>query len=166
MNNLIARVQELEEALDDPANVWQRLREAWSNAEEDSKPRMSEIVRQASNITPYLTDLEKKIRRILRRDREKVQLDRVQEMDRASMRWLSRQPGNTLAQRAGSDQRVMAIVRKENFDTVENRVVHSYTLLAEKFSRIWLADHPKAQATQRYKLVEKLQKNLEILQTS
>ena len=158
MNNLIARVQELEEALDDPANVWQRLRKAWSNAEEDSKPRMSEIVRQASNITPYLTDLERKIRRILRRDREKVQLDRVQEMDRASMRWLSRQPGNTLAQRAGSDQRVMAIVRKENFDTVENRVVHSYTLLAEKFARIWLTDHPKAQATQRYKLVEKLQK--------
>ena len=94
----------------------------------------------------------------MRRDREKVQLDRVQEMDRASMRWLSRQPGNTLAQRAGSDQRVMAIVRKENFDTVENRVVHSYTLLAEKFARIWLTDHPKAQATQRYKLVEKLQK--------
>ena len=158
MNNLIARVQELEEALDDPANVWQRLREAWSNAEEDSKPRMSEIVRQASNITPYLTDLERKIRRILRRDREKIQLDRVQEMDRASMRWLSRQPGNTLAQRAGSDQRVMAIVRKENFDTVENRVVHSYALLAEKFARDWLDNHPRAQSTQRYKLVEKLQK--------
>jgi len=33
MNNLIARVQELEEALDDPADVWNRLREAWRNAE-------------------------------------------------------------------------------------------------------------------------------------
>ena len=61
MNNLIARVQELEEALDDPANVWNRLREAWRNAEEEDEPRISEIVNQASRMGPFLRDLEKKI---------------------------------------------------------------------------------------------------------
>ena len=131
MNNLIARVQELEEALDDPADVWNRLRLAWRNAEEEDDPKILEIVIQAGKMRPFLKDLEKKIRRMLRREREKVQLDRVQEMDRASMRWLSKQPGKTLAQRAGSDQRVLAIVRKENFDTLENRVLHAYLLLAE-----------------------------------
>jgi hypothetical protein len=158
MNKLIARVQELEEALDDPANVWQRLRQAWRNAEDDNKPRMSEIVRQASFINSYLKDLEKKIRRILRREREKTQLDRVQEMDRASLRWISRQPGKTLAQRAGADQRIMAIIRKENFDTLENRVVHSYSILAERVARTWLDNHPKAKSTSRYKRVDKLRK--------
>jgi len=158
MNNLIARVQELEEALDDPADVWTRLREAWKNAEEEDEPRMSEIVIQAGRMRPFLRDLEKKIRRVLRREREKVQLDRVQEMDRASMRWLSKQPGTTLAQRAGSDQRILAIVRNENFDTLENRVLHAYLRLAEREASEWLALHKMAIETQRYKSVEKLKK--------
>ena len=158
MNNLIARVQELEEALDDPADVWNRLREAWRNAEEEDEPRISEIVIQAGRMRPFLKDLEKKIRRMLRREREKVQLDRVQEMDRASMRWLSKQPGTTLAQRAGSDQRILAIVRNENFDTLENRVLHAYLKLAEREASEWLALHKRAIETQRYKSVEKLKK--------
>lgn len=156
MHEIIARVQELEQALDDPANVWKRLREAWLFAEDNKKPKMSEIVKQASELAPHIRELEKKIRRILRRDREKIQLDRVQEMDRASMRWLSKQPGKDLAQRAGADQRILAITRKENFDTVENRVLHSYVLLAERVSRVWLDEHPNAKATNRYALVEKL----------
>lgn len=159
MNNLIARVQELEEALDDPADVWNRLREAWRNAEEEEEPRISEIVIQAGRMRPFLKDLEKKIRRMLRREREKVQLDRVQEMDRASMRWLSKQPGTTLAQRAGSDQRILAIVRNENFDTLENRVLHAYLRLAEREASEWLAVHKRAIETQRYKSVEKLKKS-------
>ena len=158
MNNLIARVQELEEALDDPADVWNRLRLAWRNAEEEDDPKISEIVIQAGKMRPFLKDLEKKIRRMLRREREKVQLDRVQEMDRASMRWLSKQPGTTLAQRAGSDQRVLAIVRKENFDTLENRVLHAYLLLAENKASAWMAEHQRAKDSNRFKLVEKFKK--------
>lgn len=158
MNNLIARVQELEEALDDPAEVWNRLREAWRNAEDEDEPRISEIVIQASRMRPFLKDLEKKIRRMLRREREKVRLDRVQEMDRASMRWLSKQPGTTLAQRAGSDQRILAIVRNENFDTLENRVLHAYLRMAEREANEWLAIHKRALETQRYQSVEKLKK--------
>lgn len=158
MNNLIARVQELEEALDDPANVWNRLREAWRNAEEEDEPRISEIVIQASRMRPLLRDLEKKIRKMLRREREKIPLDRVQEMDRASMRWLSKQPGHTLAEKAGSDQRILAIVRNENFDTLENRVLHAYLRLAERESSEWLAEHKRAKETKRYKSVEKLKK--------
>ena len=60
MNNLIARVQELEEALDDPADVWNRLRLAWRNAEEEDDPKISEIVIQAGKMRPFLKDLEKK----------------------------------------------------------------------------------------------------------
>ena len=159
MNNLIARVQELEEALDDPANVWNRLREAWRSAEEEEEePRISEIVIQASRMRPFLRDLEKKIRKMLRREREKIPLDRVQEMDRASMRWLSKQPGHTLAEKAGSDQRILAIVRNENFDTLENKVLHAYLRLAEREASEWLAEHKRAKETKRYKSVEKLKK--------
>ncbi|MFD1807551.1 hypothetical protein ACFSHQ_03525 [Gemmobacter lanyuensis] len=66
----------------------------------------------------------------------------MQEMDRASMRWLSRQPGRTTAERAGSEQRIMAVVRHQNYDTLENRVAHSYLLLAVEVGREWLREHP------------------------
>jgi hypothetical protein len=52
-----------------------------------------------------------------------VPVGRVQEIDRRAMLWFARQPGETLADRAGDDQRVLAVAREENFDTLENRVL-------------------------------------------
>ncbi len=92
MNRIIARLHELEEALDDPENLWGRLAAAWKAAEDEETPRMAEIVRQAKTLSTHLKGLEHRIRRVLRRTRELTPIDRVQEMDRASMLWLARQP--------------------------------------------------------------------------
>ena len=135
MNEVMARLQELEEALDDPANVWPRLRAAWARAVNEEDPRMAEIVRQARDLAPIVRDVEKRIRRVLRRHRELTPLDRVQEMDRASMVWLSRQPGRQIAERAGASQRILATVRHENFDTLENRVLRAWLQLAHAVAR-------------------------------
>jgi len=155
MNEVLARVQELEEALDDPAQVWPRLRTAWKLAADESRPRMAEIVRQSRELPKLLRDLEMRIRRVLRRARERVPLDRVQEMDRASMRWLVRQPGRTVAERAGADQRILATVRKEEYDTLENRVLRAYAMLAAMVAREWMDEHPRAKASDRYRFVER-----------
>ncbi|PSL16039.1 hypothetical protein [Shimia abyssi] len=154
MHRVLARIEELEGALDDPENLWERLQTAWDRAEDESNPRMAEIVRQAGHIKPHLLELEKRIRRVLRRNRELTPLDRVQEMDRASMLWMVRQPGRNTAERAGADQRVLAIVRHENFDTLENRVFHAYLKLASHFARQWIREHKQAQSSQRFRLVE------------
>lgn len=154
MNEVLARVQELGEALEDPVAVWPKLREAWERAEHEDDPRMAEIVRQARDIMPRLKALEPRIRRVLRRTRELTPLDRVQEMDRASMRWLVRQPGRTIAERAGASQRILATVRRENFDTPENRVLHSYARLADDVAREWMQEHPRAKESKRYREVE------------
>lgn len=154
MNEVLARIQELEEALDDPINVWPRLREAWHRAADEANPRMAEIVRQARVVQPRVRALEHRIRRVLRRTRELISLDRVQEMDRASMLWLVRQPGRTVAERAGTRQRILATVRRENFDTLENRVLHAYIRLAGQVAREWLREHPRARGSQRYNDVE------------
>lgn len=154
MNEVLARVQELGEALEDPLHVWPRLRDAWERAENEDDPRMAEIVRQAQDILPRLKALEPRIRRVLRRTRELTSLDRVQEMDRASMRWLVRQPGRTIAERAGTSQRILATVRRENFDTPENRVLHAYSRLAFQVSREWMQEHPRAKHSRRYGQVE------------
>lgn len=158
MNHVLARLQELEEALDDPQNIWLRLREAWSRAEDEADPRMAEIVRQAREIRPYLRDLERRVRRVLRRTREMVPLDRVQEMDRGAMLWLVRQPGRRMVERAGADQRIMATVRREDFNTLENRVLHAYVRLAADVAREWLREHTRASSTQRFIQVETYRK--------
>ena len=154
MNEVLARVQELEEALDEPARLWPRLREAWVRAEDEADPRMAEIVRQAREIQPTLRELERRVRRVLRRTRELTPLDRVQEMDRASMLWLVRQPGRSMAERAGPGQRILATVRHENFDVLENRVLHAYGLLAADGAREWLREHPRAKNSRRFADVE------------
>lgn len=159
MNEVLARVQELEEALDDPADVWGRLRAAWKRAEREEDPRMAEIVKQAREIKPILKALLKRIRRVLRRHRELTPLDRVQEMDRASMVWLSRQPGRSVEERAGAGQRILSTVRRENFDTLENRVLHAYARLAADAAREWMREHPRAKESARYSEVDSLRKS-------
>lgn len=154
MNEVLARIQELEDALDDPANLWPRLRTAWKRAEDEADPRMAEIVKQSREIGPVLKELEHRVRRVLRRTRELTPLDRVQEMDRASMLWLSRQPGRTVAERAGPAQRILSTVRYENFDTLENRVFHAYVRLAALVAREWQREHRRAQGSDRYRMVD------------
>ncbi len=163
MNEVLARIQELEEALEDPAEMWGRLREAWKRAEDEADPKMAEIVRQARRMQPVLRDLEKRVRRVLRRHRELTPLDRVQEMDRASMVWLSRQPGRTISERAGASQRILAIVRRENFDTLENRVLRAYARLAADAARQWMREHPNAQSSARFSQVDAFRKSCRTL---
>jgi hypothetical protein len=163
MKDVLARIQELEEALEDPGAMWPRLREAWKRAENEADPRMAEIVRQARRMQPVLRDLEKRVRRVLRRDRELTPLDRVQEMDRASMVWLSRQPGRNIPERAGASQRILATVRRENFDTLENRVLHAYARLAVDAARQWIREHPSAKSSARYGQVDAFRKSCRTL---
>lgn len=159
MNEVLARIQELEDALEVPNQTWGRLRDAWKRAENEADPKMAEIVRQARRMQPVLRDLERRFRRVLRRHRELIPLDRVQEMDRASMVWLSRQPGRSIAERAGSSQRILATVRRENFDTLENRVLHAYSRLAADVAREWMREHPRAKESARYTHVDGFRKS-------
>ncbi len=123
------RVSDVEDALADPACLWATLRRRWTEEDSD-EPHMDVIVRHSNQLDPVLDALEKRPRRILRRVHQQVPVGRVQEIDRRAMLWLARQPGETLAERAGDDQRVLAVAREENYDTLENRVLRAYGELA------------------------------------
>ncbi len=155
MHAVLARIDDLNSALDDPEYLWDQLAESWRQAQDESQAFMAEIVWQARVIPSQLGVLRKRIRRILRRSRERVPINRAQEIDRHSMIWFARQPGRTTAERAGPGQRVLAIARHENFDTPENRVVHSYVRLARLVSRQWMLEHTQAKSGGRYRSVEK-----------
>lgn len=155
MNTVLARIGDLEVALDDPARVWARLAERWSRAEREDEPRMAEIVRQSQAMTSRLAALEPRLRRVLRRTRELTPLSRVEEVDRAAMIWLSRQPGRTLAERAGASQRIMAVVRHESLDTPENRVLRAYATLARDVARGWCRENDAARGRPRHERVDR-----------
>jgi hypothetical protein len=70
------------------------------------------------------------------------------------MLWLARQPGRPLAERAGDDQRVMAVAREENFDTLENRVLRAYCELAHRHAREYLDRNRTRRQTRRARQVE------------
>jgi hypothetical protein len=66
------------------------------------------------------------LRKVLIREREKMSLGMVQQVDAHCLRWLYRQPGHDAIEKAGAKQRILAIVRRENFNTLENRVFKDF----------------------------------------
>lgn len=132
------RLRDVETALADPANLWEELRKRWTEEDNDVPPRMDLIVHHATALSRTLDELDRTPRRILRRTNQQVPISRVQELDRRAMTWLVRQPGETLAERAGDRQRLLAVTREENFDTLENRVLRAYAELARHVARNYL----------------------------
>jgi len=70
------------------------------------------------------------------------------------MLWLVRRPGRNSAERAGPSQRVLAVARHENFDTLENRVLRAYVRLARFVARRWLREHAGASRHGRARAVD------------
>ena len=71
-------------------------------------------------------ELLRDMRKVLVRERGKVALGQVQQVDPHCLRWLTRQPGRNTLEKAGPRQQILAIVRNENFNTLENRVLKDF----------------------------------------
>jgi len=86
---------------------------------------VTEVVKLClSEVEAIIQDL----RKVLIRHREKVSLEVVQQVDAQCLRWLSKQPGRHAVEKAGSRQRILAVVRRENYNTLENRVLKDFII--------------------------------------
>lgn len=148
------RLRDVDTALADPARLWEDLCRRWTSEGDDTPPKMDIIVRHATSLSRTIDELDRVPRRILRRTHQQVPISRVQELDRRAMTWLVRQPGETLAERAGDRQRILAVAREENFDTLENRVLRSYAELARQVARDYLERNRRKRLTVRARKVE------------
>ncbi len=115
---------------------WEDAYEQIFNAEQG--PPSSTITMIAEQFLPELMLLLSNLRRVLRRERQMVQLSQARQLDVQCMRWMTRQPGSTVADKAGARQRIMAVVRNESVDTPENRVLKSFLLLCQRTSSEYL----------------------------
>ena len=119
---IAARMEDFRSALAKRRDPWRYVQELWLDPAQPRDPTRDVIVRHAEEHGHRWEDIAEHPRRLLNRSRELVTVSRVQELDTQCMHWLSRQPGRSLAERAGPRQRILAVARRENRDTLENRV--------------------------------------------
>ncbi|MBW2569220.1 MAG: DUF2357 domain-containing protein [Deltaproteobacteria bacterium] len=96
---------------------------------------ITQIARNCFNETE---DIIRNMRKVLFRDREKVALGLVQQVDPHCLRWLSKQPGRNAIEKAGAKQQILAIVRKENFNTLENRVFKDFLIRCQREAALYV----------------------------
>ena len=97
----------------------------WSKSESKDNAKLALIVKLAREIAKPLGQICESPRVVLRRTRELQNIGRIQEIDAACLRWIARQPGRDIYERAGTRQELLGVVRKEDSDTLENRVVRN-----------------------------------------
>lgn len=93
------------------------------------------IARSCVNETESIIE---NMRKVLLREREKVSLGLVQQVDPHCLRWLSKQPGRNAIEKAGARQKILAVVRRENFNTLENRVFKDFLVRTYRESVFYL----------------------------
>ena len=107
------------------------------------EPTMEVLVEHARTLHPLLADLSVSPRKVLRRNHRTVPVGAVAEMDGRTLRWLSKQPGRDTAERAGTRQTVLAPVREENLDTLENRTVRAVAEMSVRLVGESVVSDPK-----------------------
>ena len=107
---------------------WKQVRqEMEKEAQEADEPRKALIVGIAERMNLRIVMVVLAARKILQRQRRMIQAARVCETDRGCIRWLVRQPGKNLAEKAAINrQQLMGIIRKETHNTLENRVLKDF----------------------------------------
>jgi hypothetical protein len=119
------------------------------------EPAMALIVRHAQEMRRHVVELVERPRRVLRRERRLQALDRIQEMDSQCLTWYVRRPGKTAAQKAGPRQQLLAVVRRETIDTLENRVLKDFLRRTTVEAERYLGANRLLSASKRYGFVRR-----------
>jgi len=135
----------------------------WLQAEGVDGPRMSLIVHLARTLGRNLESVCRSPRKVLSRARQLQPVGRVQEIDPACVRWLARQPGTRIQQKAGPRQEVQGVTRFETADTAENRVARDLLVRAILAGNRYLAEHRAYPGHERVSLVSSFRRLLRSL---
>lgn len=124
--------------------TWRRFLRRWRDAGRRDRPPYSLVVRLSNDLPKLLRKVTASPKRVLRREREREPLHRIREFDSTCMRWVCRQPGVTLAEKAGHQMSLLAVRRFESINTLENRVVLTLVRRSVRLCRDYLRQHGQA----------------------
>ena len=143
---------------------WARLFFAWTGSEISlTDPPMSLIVRHANTLQRLLNDLSRRPRRILSRTRAMTAVDRVEQLDVASVSWLSRQPGRDVYERAGARQKILAVRRFQDRNTLENRVLRDLAVRSHGLAAAYTERYSALQTSFRWNQVDNYRRHCQRL---
>lgn len=159
---VLARIREAESE-HDPAEYWgasmtgwDRLQAAWLTKKvRGEEAPLDLIVEHAERLPRRIDETASYPRRVLKRTRELMAIDRIQELDNACIEWLIRQPGRSVAEKAGPRQRLFGVTREENLDTLENRVLKDLLRLSANEARAYSQANKRYGNSERVKLVNR-----------
>lgn len=116
------------------------IADKWTDSEKKEPPQqlISVIANQHRQLIEMLIS---GMRKVLKRKRAQTGIAEVQQLDSQCLRWLARRPGRTAVEKAGSQQKLLAVVREETQDTLENRVLKDFVIRAELLAKRYLAQY-------------------------
>ncbi len=109
--------------------------------DENTDPPETVISRVAQHQYYAVQSTLEKIRKMLRRERQLTHVSKIQQIDTQCLVWWTRQPGITAAQKAGMKQKLLAVVRNESYDILENRVLKEVLKLCAAYCRRYLKQY-------------------------
>ncbi len=119
--------------------LYEILEEYFLQEDEDFAIR-SLICEIADEIPPVISAVVNQPRKILQRKHAQVGLDRLQEMDMRSLIDYARRPGDTAVLKGGDRQTLMAVIREETTDTLENRVLKDFCKRAREVAELYIEE--------------------------
>jgi len=134
---VIAWSQFFDDLLEEARKTGNENRLSWAEAiksiseaaKEAKEPRKALIVDISERMHGRLPQIVSAARRILSRERRMLPASRVTQMDAACLKWMIRQPGETMAEKAAVNrQKLLGMARRESFDTLENRILKDFIL--------------------------------------
>ena len=138
VDRMSARLKDIEREIENatpPDELWDRVIERWWTLDSKHLPTFDVIVKHARTLDRIVVEVLQHLRQVLVRNHRMTPVSRIQETDRRSMLWLVRQPGNTIEERAGPSQRLLAPARLQSVDTPENRVLHALARQSRNVAR-------------------------------
>ncbi|MEI6892167.1 MAG: DUF2357 domain-containing protein [Pontiella sp.] len=141
---------------------WESVRREWIHADSD-EPEISLIVRLANNfaLIHALDLITQSPRRVLERYRADTPIGRIQELDSACIRNYAHRPGRNALEKAGPKQQLQSVLRRENIDTLENRIALWVIMRMSAMAGEWLGRNSRFADSQRHTLVKKLLTSLQ-----
>ncbi len=137
--------------------TWKAVDKYWRLSGDESA-ELALVVRLAKKerLLQAMRAIERGPRKMLTRKHVPQKLARIQEMDLTTLRVYSRAPGNSAAQKAGSRQELLAVVREDTVDLAENRIVIWVAQRLERMAAAYCLRNVKFRNTTRHLAVRRL----------
>ena len=135
------------------AAPWAELHQAMRRHAETQGGPLALIVQVADACQEVLNQICVDPRRLLRRERRMTHLGAADQLDESCLRWLVRQPGETIVDKAGAQQRILAVQRTHSYDTTENRVVRDFLERCRRACDAYLRDNDDGSGSARVRRV-------------